>query len=265
MNEQITTSAPANEPAPTPTPVPEPDNRVGVLETQVSQMAEHIQSLTRSLQQALDTPVETPPPPKPEPTGDEYLDRLARQPKETIAETAAETALRVARETMGPGLTQLFDTAGRLVLQEKRNEVDSQFGPGAFEAEFLPSLKQNLDQLRKVNPKAVADPDTVQALIDRIRGQKFDALVTRREAHGKAMADSKQKGLEEIVSAIPGGGGRFTMQKRGPGAELPEDFDQFSRELTAATGTPIDKDEFARLHKAGNTIDDFLAAVKTPA
>lgn len=262
MNEQIPGGTPPpvadDKPAPEPTPNPTSD-----LEARVNQMASSIETLSNALRQALETPAPEPPAPRaPEPTGDEYLDRLARQPRETITETASEAARRVAREDVGPMLNQVLDTAGRIVLNEKAQQIDQQFGTGVFQEEFTPILDKNLAELRKINPRATADPEAIQALVDRIKGQKLDVLIARREAHGKTMAEQRERGIKEIVSAIPSGGGRF--QARSPrGGELPEGYDQFAREIEASTGEPMDKELFAKLHGAGNTIDDFLRVTKS--
>ncbi len=247
---------------------PQGDSRLDALQSQMSEMARSVQSLTSSLAAAMEAPDPTPQPSaKPAPASksevDAFLDRLASQPRETIAEQAKEVAASVVREAMGPTLSRIFDFGGSLVLEQESSRVDGEFGAGTFQEIYAPQIQKDLANLRKVNPEAMANRETVRALVDRVTGQQFTALADRKGTHVKKQADRRAQELDEIVSHIPQGGkGGLRLRGRGPaGTDLPDDFDSFAREISAQTGEPMDRDTFAKLYAAGNTIDDYLKAV----
>ncbi len=264
MQENIPGTPATPAPAATP-PAPAAGADTAALQAQVAEMAKHIQTLTTNLNEAINTPAPEPAPAKPAPASkgevDAYLDRLASQPRETISEEAKQAAMAVVKEAVGPTLSRIFDFGGSLVMEREQARVDEEFGTGTFQELYAPALQRDLANLKRVNPEATANQETVRALVDRITGQQFSSLATRKEAAVKARNEARQKQAEELVSHIPQGGVRLRGRVgTGGGLELPAEFDQFSREIAAATGEPIDRETFAKLYHAGNTIDDFLKA-----
>lgn len=264
MQENIP-GASATPATPASEPTPQPAADTSALQAQVAEMAKHIQTLTSNLNEAISMPAPAQEPARPAPASkgevDAYLDRLAAQPRETISEEAKQAAMAVVKEAVGPTLSRIFDFGGSLVMEREQARVDDEFGSGTFQELYAPALQRDLANLKRVNPEATANHETVRALVDRITGQQFSSLATRKEAAVKARSEARQKQAEELASHIPQGGVRLRGRVgAGGGLELPAEFDQFSREISAATGEPIDRDTFAKLYHAGNTIDDFLKA-----
>lgn len=180
---------------------------------------------------------------QPQRAPDDFLNDLASDPQGVIERVAARTFEKQAAQHLTPAVLQVLDTASTQILQGHRLRVDSEFGLGTFDEKFMPALKADIAQLRSVNPRAIADPATVEALVNRLYGgDNFQDLMDRK----KGIETMHARGLSHLV---PGGG---APRLRNPtGDELPPDVEQFIRETDRATGEQTDRKQFAKLYYTG--------------
>jgi hypothetical protein len=234
--EEAVPIAEEGAPASTPPPAPAPDDRLARLEQLVAQLAGTVQEgvgVIGSLQRSQ----------APKPTTQEFLDKLATDPEGTIRAAARDEFKGVADEALTPAVMQVLETGSKYLLQQHQLEVDSQFGHGTWDELFKPQLDKDLAQLRGVNPTSVADPATIQALVDRLHGgENFQRLVDRRAE----LAKNSNRGLSNLV---PGGGAPRLRAPRED--ELPTDVEQFIRDTEKATGEEVDRKRFSKLYYTG--------------
>lgn len=263
--EEPATPEPKAPPAPpAPTPDPQADARLNRLEGMVSE-------LVTSLKQAASTPMpEAPAPPRP---ANERVNEFVTDPDGYINRIASETAQRLVAEAVNPVVMQTLDVSAQQLLGAHAVDVDTRFGTGTWAEMFQPQLEQDLGRLREVNPRALADKGTIDALVSRLYGgANFDRLVERRGKAAEAAAAAEEAGLAKIVSRIPGGvpGGGIPRVRQGAEGELPEGVETFLKETDKETGTTTNRKHFAKLLNAGTenpggrrvtTVVDYLQAV----
>jgi hypothetical protein len=179
-----------------------------------------------------------------------------------IQRVARETFQRAADENLNPAVLQVLDTASRQLVDGHRFTVDQKFGIGTFDELFKPQIEKDMLQLRSANPRATADPATVEALVNRLYGgDNFEKLEERR----RNLETAHARGLTHL---IPAGG---IPRLRAPLAdELPTDVEQFLRDVERSTGELIDRKQYAKLYYSGHesgpgrhrtSVLDYLKAV----
>lgn len=216
---------------------PDPTARLDRLE-QV--MAELNQTVRATGQQILNQQVAAKPPAAPE----DFLNELATDPRGVIQREARRAFDEAAGATLTPAVLQVLDTASKQLLNERELAVDTQFGIGTWNELFRPQLEKDLTQLRAQNPQATANEATLDALVARLYGgANFDKLADKRRAMEAAMARGHAHHM------IPGGG---IPRLRAPNADdIPNDVEQFNRDVERATGQTVDRKTFAKLYYTG--------------
>lgn len=226
------------EPAPVPTP-PAPDpisSRFERLENSMANLANVVETVGNRLLQA---PAQAPPK-----TADEVFSEMAQDPMGLMQRVASDVMDRKFAGTMGPAASSVFDTVNRQMMAAHQSQIDYDFGEGAYEEYFKPQLDKDIAGLRQVNPQAVADQPTIEALVHRIYGQKFQELRQRREALEKTAAN---RGLSHLIPT----GGVPRLRIGNPQEELTNDHELFIKETDRATGQRTDPKTFAKLLHSG--------------
>ncbi len=254
---------PAAEPAKTPdpaTPDPKPDPAVAALQEQVSGIASSVDTLTQGLQQALNAPAPEPPPAKVEPTNtDDYLTQLANNPQDTIRREAIAAAQVVAQQTYGGTANQLVETQHVGLMNQYQTQIDGIFGKDTWTEVFVPKMQSDLQGLRQANLAAIAHPDTIKILVDRIVGQEREALNERETKFKTGQQEEWVATRTEIAASLPASG--MTRRVSADGTPDPE-TKLFLSEVAEKTGQKIDPARFLRIMNAGNTLEDWQEAQK---
>ena len=198
------------------------------------------------------------------PTADDFLNEFSTDPQGTVRKLARAEFAQSAGEHLTPAVMQVLDTANRQLLQGHEARVDMEFGEGTWAEVFKPQIEKDINQLRLANPKAIADPATLGALVDRLYGgENFPVLLERRKALETTM---KQRGLSHFLPS----GGVPRMRVGNPQEEVPDDVETFLREVERSTGESIDRKQYAKLYHTGTesgpgrhrtTILEYLKAV----
>lgn len=195
-------------------------------------------------------------------SAEEFLNELAADPEGVIRRVAGETVVSSTNEAITPGLHQVYDVANKQLMEGYRAKVDNEFGIGTFDEVFKPQLDKDISQLKQVNPRAIADPPTMEALVNRLYGgDNFDKLLDRR----KVLETARTRGLSHLVPA-----GGVPRLKTLTGDELPNDVEQFLRDVEKSTGETINRKEYAKLYYTGvesgpgrhrTSVVDYLKAI----
>jgi hypothetical protein len=223
-------------PAPAPPQPPEDGGRLDRVEQAVATLNETVRSAVQQIPQLVQAQ-------RPEQNPDDFLSELAADPKGVIQRVAQESAQAATDQTLTPAIMQVLDTAGQQLMNGYQLKVDSEFGVGTFEEVFKPQLEKDMSQLKQSNPRALADPQVMGALVDRLYGgENFAKLTERRATLEKAHA----RGIGNIV---PTGG--VPRLKAITGDELPNDVEAFLRDVEKSTGETVDRKEYAKLYYTG--------------
>lgn len=257
MNDPILPDPmPAAPPEPPPPPPIGPD-RMDRLEAAMGELTNTVRDAAIRLTQA-------PAAPPPQSTAD-FLDRLATDPQGVIEQVAAEQFRKSANETLNPAVLQVLETSSQQQLSGHRSRIDDEFGEGTFDEVFRPQLDKDLGQLRLANPRAMADPGTLEALVNRLYGgDNFPVLLERRKG---LEASARARGQSHL---LPRGGIPRLRAGQNPNEEVPPDVETFLREVERSTGEQIDRKHYAKVYHTGvetgpgrhrTTVVDYLKAV----
>ncbi len=261
MNHPILDDAPVNDPAPeAPAPAP-PQRDLGMERMDRLELA--MAELTNTVRDAATRLTQAPQQPPPR-TSEEFLNDLATDPQGVIRRVAADTFRQAANETLNPAVMKVLDTASKQILSAHQQKVDMEFGEGTFDEIFRPQLEKDINQLRMAQPQAMADPATMEALVNRLYGgDNFPVLLERRK---NLESSYKARGLSHYLPA----GGVPRLRVGNPQEEVPDDVETFLRSVERSTGESIDRKHYAKLYHTGTesgpgrhrtTIVQYLKAV----
>ena len=216
----------------------EAGNRMDRLEMAMAELTNTVRDAATRLTSA---PAQAPPR-----SSEDFLNDFATNPQGVMERVAADTFRKAASETLNPAVLQVLDTASRQLLTSHEMRVDSEFGEGTFNEVFRPQLEKDLNQLRVANPRAMADPATMEALVNRLYGgDNFPKLLERRKA---LESTARARGVSHFLPA----GGVPRLRVGNPQEEIPDDAEGFLRDVERATGESIDRKHFAKLYHTGS-------------
>lgn len=229
-------------PAPPAAPAPAPDSRLDQMQSQMTELRKLVETVGGQLlqnQQAQSQPRKS---------SDEVLTEFASDPQGVMKNIAREAVQEGLASSLGPAGAAVFDTVHRQLMAGHQAEIDYRFGEGAYDEHFKPALEQDFAQLRKINPQALADQATMDALVKRQYGEHFDALRDRRERLEKTAA---ARGMSHL---IPTGGVPRLRIAGDPREELSADHELFIKETDRSTGQRTDPKAWAKLHHTGTQV-----------
>ena len=234
-------------------PVPGPNPEVAALQEQVNGLTRNLESLTGTLREAL-TP-RTPEPTEPERVDpNDYLSALANSPQETIRKEAAEVARKQLEESYGTFGNQMVETQHRMLMNDQQRQIDEEFGKGTFAEVYKPKIEKDLETIRKRNPMALANAESMQILVDRVTGQNRTTLNERETQAQTKKQEEWVATRTEIANSLPPAGPR----RGSPDGTTPDDDTKlFLAEIEAKTGEHMDPAAFLKLMGAGNKIEDW--------
>ena len=258
-------------PAAAAAPTPEPGTQNGVSREEFNQLASavnqtnsSVDGLVATLKELATTPAD---PPTPQPPADlnpdvdpndQLLDDFTKNPAE-VMDARIQQGIREATEQMAPALQQAIDVAHNALMTRHEAQINQTYGQGAWDL-IKPGLDEDLGSLRKLNYNALGHEDSMNSIVYRRFG-----MPESREALAEHQAQNQEPDVPNdprlIVSpgSIPQGG---SPNRITPSSARPDpDTSLFFEELEKATGKSIDKQQFAQLHTAGNTIDDYKKVV----
>lgn len=262
MEDQIldgeTPEAPAAPPAPDPI-----DLRFSNLERSMADLTSVVKEAAqavRGMPAVAAAPVNESP--------EQFLERMAADPAGTIRQVAQQQYQAESQRSVEPTMRTMLEAASRQLLSTHRTEIDNRFGSGTYDEVFKPQLEKDVLQLLQVNPAAAANPETVQALVDRLYGGANFATLRERE---RAMETARSRGVAP-GQVVPTGG--VPRLRQFTGDELPPDVEQFLRDVEKSTGEKINRKDYAKLFHTGTesgpgrhrtSVADYLQAIGADA
>jgi len=191
-------------------------------------------------------------------SSDDAIKLFAADPSKFTTMVADGRISKAIAEQLGPLLTPIIQTTHQSILQSKRAAFDTRFGVGKFDEIILPDLQRDLDQLSKSNSNSLGDQATMEALVDRIQGQKRTELNQAEQALTTSRDEATKADVARVVSALPP-----SMQPKPAGGikELPEEAKTMLDEIERATGERPDEKRFIAVHNAGPGLGGYVKAI----
>jgi hypothetical protein len=257
---------------PTPPAAVPVDDRTAALERQLEALGGQVQQLVGGLTQLMNTPVpEAPKPPAPVPSASEALNDLAADPYKFVKSATQKEIDEALASRVNPNILQSMETMGQMLVAQRAYQIDAEFGAGTYDAVFKPAMDADLAQLRQANPRALADANVVNSLINRHYAPNFATLSERKANLAKSAEEERRKGIETIVSHIPTGGApRLRNLNVDDPDSLPDGVKADIAEMERTSGQSVDRKLFTKLYHAGKdsgpgrhstSLKDFLDAV----
>ena len=225
-------------PAPAVPSPPQAEDRMSRLESSMAELTATVRDAAAALRA-------TPAAPQAQQSADDFLTDLAANPHGVITNVASQAAAAVMARELNPAVLQVLENGNDQLMRSHEERIDSEFGEGTFKEIFKPQLDNDMRQLKSVNPRAIADPQTVNALVNRLYGgDNFHMLSERRTALEKT---AQVRGLSHLLPR----GGVPRLRVGNPNEELGPDHELFLREADKATGENTDRKAFAKLLHTG--------------
>lgn len=178
---------------------------------------------------------------------DAFMQRFSTDPQGTLREITQAGVAEAVGSQVTPAMRTVLEATTRQLVAAHRADIDLKFGAGTYDELFKPQIERDIAQLIQVNPGAAANPETVEALVNRLYGTHFGVLRERE----RAVETARSRGVSHLV---PGGG--VPRLRALTGDELPDDVEQHLRTWERETGEVVDRKHFAKLYYTGDSLGD---------
>jgi len=161
------------------------DARLGPITQSLQGMNQFFQTLQQRAQE---------PAPQPEPNQEDWNNQFYNDPKGTIQREFEQSAAGV----IGP----TAQTLGDLVIENQRNIIDQQWGKGAWDEVFQPSLGPVIDEAKRTNPAQLLNKSAIENAVATVTGRNVDALVARRSAMSEESTKAEEEQVNKLAQAV---------------------------------------------------------------
>lgn len=178
---------------------------------------------------------------------------------------------KIVRQEMS-GITGIIgktmQSASSAFVDLGAQEVDQQFGDGAYEQFFAKSMETIMAHKAKNDPAAYADSAVIRSEIAGLKGHHFDELVKFRDESRKNSSEEENEKLrtmltsttDAVLNRVNGSGG---LRRINPDEQVvtPE-LQGYLDDRTRGTGIVEDPKEWLKKRFDGKTINDYNTHIK---
>ncbi len=227
-------------------------NQIGALTESQQQSAEQFQQLAQMVSSNNN------PAPAAVDGEEDFLTELTTNPRLAVG--------KIVQESMGalaPFLGKIAESGSNAFIGIERQQIDEQFGSGAWDAHFDKRISSSMTAHGQNNPAALADSGLLHREVNELKGENLDALVKFREEHQTQQATTANSDLDSMVQEIAGEVMRRTNGTGGlrrieaTGEEVTEAVKGYLSEVAKATGKQVDSKKWLSDTNYGNTIEDY--------
>ena len=189
---------------------------------------------------------------------EDFLTRLSVDPEAAVAGIVTDQF-----KTVVPLMSNLINSATSAFVGLEATEIDTEFGPGAWNKFFDKPLGVVLDAYRANNAQALSDRNTVTNEVNGLKGKLLNELVDYREESRKTATEKSETKNKELVDGVLGQV-RTNMTggiQRAPGAEeeVTDELKGYLAEREAAIGgDKVDPKKWLKEKSYGNSLKDYL-------
>ena len=183
----------------------------------------------------------------------------------TDPEAAVDTVVNKRLATLAPLIGNLMNSGTSAFVGLEAQQIDGEFGPGAFNKLFDKPLNVILDSYRANNAMAHSDRNVITNEVNGLKGKLFNELVEYREESRKKATESNEGQRKDLVDGIVSDVTQRTNMTGGlrriqdGSLEVTDDLKGYLAERTRAIGgDPIDPKVWLEENDYGNTYEDFL-------
>ena len=190
----------------------------------------------------------------------DFNEAFFENPEETVEKKVNEQLNK-----LGPALQQLVTLGSTAVVDRYMQEIDKDYGPGAWNEHFNTIIQARLADESRTNPMVGSDVNWMQREVLAIQGLKMNELMdVKSEFESKTQEDSDSKMRDYIdknmnTTTMTGGFSGAPRDRDAGPTEMEQDYiDQCSR----AGAEEISIDTLRRNMECGSSLDDWQAANK---
>ena len=180
-------------------------------------------------------------------------------PAGSVAKIARQVMDSGLKEQVAPILSMGVEAIHNQAMEGMRNEIDSQWGSGTFEKEFLPELQPLIDRARRDAPSQLGDTGALRRTVDAVKGMKFERLVQLKKEHEEKQAAQREEERLDmqkfVTSNLPAG-----LVRTEKGGGLNEEGKAFLERIYRATGEQVNEKSFLASLNSGSTYEEWKAA-----
>jgi hypothetical protein len=180
-------------------------------------------------------------------------------------EAAVNAAVSKQLGTLAPLIGNLMNSGTSAFVGLEAQQIDAEFGAGAWNKLFDKPLAVILDGYRQNNAMALSDRNVITNEVNGLKGKLFNELVTFRTEAQKTNADTVDANRKELTDGIVADVTQRTnltgglRRIEGMGEEVTEELKQYLAERVAATGEKIEPKEWLARTDYGNSIEEYNA------
>jgi hypothetical protein len=199
------------------------------------------------------------------PTNDEdFLTQFGIDPEKAVdAKVAA--GIQAQLGTIAPLIGNLMNSGTSAFVGLEAQQVDAEFGPGAWAKLFDKPMNTIIESYRTNNATALADRNTITREVNGLKGQLINELVEFRSTATKSNADNAAAQRKELADGIVEDVTQRTnmtggiRRQEGGTLEITEDIKGYVEERQRAIGGTEDAKTFLERTDYGNSIEEYNA------
>jgi hypothetical protein len=199
------------------------------------------------------------------PTNDEdFLTQFGVDPEKAVdAKVAA--GIQAQLGTIAPLIGNLMNSGTSAFVGLEAQQVDAEFGAGAWAKLFDKPMNTIIDSYRTNNATALADRNTITREVNGLKGQLINELVEFRNSSTKATTDNVAAQRKELADSIVEDVTQRTnmtggiRRQEGGALEITENVKGYVEERQRAIGGNEDAKTFLERTDYGNSIEEYNA------
>jgi hypothetical protein len=195
--------------------------------------------------------------PRVDPDSPDWATKFYNDPQVTVQKEIADQTT--------PALQQAAATMGKMLLDQQKEAIDKEFGPGSWKEVFAERLDPVVAEAAKANPMSLMSPVAVKNAVDTVKGNNFATLAERAQKLAESDTGEPDKELVSQVAdqVVQLTGGIRRVQPDGQEKLDDPESQEFLSTFFKQTGEKLDPGRLAKIMSMeGNTIDDYEAATK---
>jgi len=198
------------------------------------------------------------------PAAGDFSEEFFADPEGLIKKTA-QSVVDERIMLLGPAIDGLANLGGTALYDRMMQDIDTEFGAGAWAEDFAPIIDQRIADERKTNPMVTTNIGWLQREVLAVKGMKMTDLVERQSKNATKSDEDKdaerRKIIDEFVNTTTMHGGvNFTAESR------PKEPTQFEQEYLSSlkkSGDDVNLEDLRRNLDCGSSLAEWQASQKS--
>ena len=192
---------------------------------------------------------------------DDFLKRLTEDPKSAVSGLITD----IIQKEVSPTISNMTTSASRAFIDLEKEDVDGQFGPGAWNKFFEPHWQVLEKAYQKSNPGALGDRAVIQREINSLKGLQVSELMSHKNEKDKESQSEQNEGLKNLVDGVAQTVTNLTggLRVQNPDGKVvvTDEVRGYLKEKMSALGVEETPEEWFKATDFGNSLSDYKAHV----